>query len=83
MALIESGKDAGLFNSKKTPQYMGALKWGLMLVSLGVGAGIGSFIDMWRNHDGPFVTIPLLLASGGLGLLIYYSIARDREREDD
>ncbi len=82
MALIDSGRDAGLFKGGSDPQYMGALKWGLILVCLGVGAGLGSYFDINGNHDGPFVTIPMLFGSGGVGLLIYYTIAKNVAKEE-
>lgn len=82
MALIDSGKDAGLFKTKQDPQYMSALKWGLMLLCLGIGAGLGAFLDISLNHDGPFFTLPLLLGSGGAGLIIYYTIAKAHAEDD-
>ena len=82
MALIESGKDAGLFKGHQDPQYMGALKWGLMLLCIGIGAGLGAFFDISGNHDGPFVTFPMVIGSGGLGLIIYYMIAKNNLDEE-
>ena len=82
MALIETGKDAGLFKDSQDPHFMGALKWGLLLVCLGVGAGIGIYIDVLYDNDGPLATFPLLFGSGGIGLLIYYTIVKN-QREDD
>jgi len=84
MALIESGRDAGLFNTHSDPQYMGALKWGLLFVCLGIGAAVGINLDISHESDGPLFTFPLLLGSGGLGLIIYYFIAKSqREEEED
>lgn len=83
MALIDTGKDAGLFKGSQDPQYMGALKWGLVLVCLGAGAGIGAFLDISMNNDGPFFTLPLLLGAGGAGLIIYYTIAKAHANEED
>ena len=83
MALIDSGKDAGLFKGKQDPQYMGALKWGLMLLCLGIGAGIGIFLDISLGMDGPFFTMPFLLGAGGAGLIIYYAIAKAHYDEEE
>ena len=83
MSLIESGRDAGLFKGGSDPQYMGALKWGLVLVSLGIGAAVGINLDMSYNNDGPLYTLPMLLGSGGAGLLVYYFIARNQDEDLD
>ena len=79
MELIKSGQSADLF--KSTPQGHGALKWGLMLVFLGAAVGIGIFMDLTLNNDGPFITFPLTLLGGGAGLLFYYFLIK-REKEE-
>lgn len=79
MALIESGKDAGIF--KQTPGSYGALKWGLLLVFLGTGLGIGLFIDVTYDNDGPLATFPLVFIFGGLSLLLYYRLMKDKDYE--
>ncbi len=83
MSLIESGRDAGLFKGGTDTQHMGALKWGLLLLCLGVGAAVGINLDISRDSDGPLFTLPMLLGSGGVGLIIYYFIAKNQEEEED
>ena len=77
MALIESEKDADIF--KSTPSHFGALKWGLILLFLGVGLGIGLYIDVSFDNDGPLATFPLVFIFGGLGLLLYYRMLKDSD----
>ena len=77
MALIESGHDAGLF--KSAPQEQTALKWGLLLLFLGVAAGFGIYLDVVLDNDGPLVTFPLSLVGGGLGLLTYYFLIKNEK----
>ena len=79
MALIESGRDAGIF--KPTPGHFGALKWGIILLFVGAGLGIGLFIDVSFDNDGPLATFPLVFIFGGLGLLLYYRMMRDKDYE--
>ncbi len=43
MALIESGQNAGIF--KTTPGIYSSLKWGILLVAIGAGLGLGIFFD--------------------------------------
>lgn len=78
MTLIESGRDATLFSGRETPKYYRALKWGLTLMFLGVGFGIGIYFDVTRHHDGPLMAAPLSIAAGGAGLLTYYLIVQDK-----
>ncbi len=80
MALIESGQNAGIF--KSTPGHYGALKWGILMVSIGAGLGLGIFIDLRANNDGPLATFPLVFIFGGLGLLLYYRIMKNESWDD-
>ena len=77
MAIIEKGADINYPTSSGNPY--GALKWGIVLVCLGIGLSIGIGIDISRGHDGPFFTIPLIIIGAGLGQLLYYRMRRDEE----
>lgn len=77
MSLIENSKDASLF-ANNTPGHYSTLKWGLLLVSLGIGLGIGLGFDVSMNNEGPLVTFPTVFVFGGLGLLAYYNMVKNR-----
>lgn len=81
MSLIESGRDAGIFNEKQTKRIgSNALKYGLFLVFIGLGVFSGiTFSNMFRVDE--IIILPSVLISGGLALLLYYKIIR-REEED-
>lgn len=77
MALIESGRDAGIFNS--IPKGLSSLKWGLVLTMIGLGLALGLFIDIGQDHDGPIATFPMVFLFAGLGLLSFYFLTKDKE----
>ena len=77
MSLIESGKDAGIFNT--LPKSASALKWGLVLLMIGIGLAVGLYIDITHDNDGPIATFPSAFISGGIGLLTFYYLIKDKE----
>lgn len=81
MALIESGRDAGIFNEKQTKRIgSNALKYGLFLVFIGGGVLAGIAIaEIFRVDE--IVVLPSVLISGGLALLLYYKMMRREEEE--
>lgn len=82
MSLIESGRDAGIFNEKpRKPSGSNALKFGLFLVFIGLGVLVGIFMENTFRIPEASGVIPSILISGGLALLLYYKIMK-REEED-
>ena len=76
MALIEKGKDATIFSEKYN--LVNALKWGLVVVGLGLGLFVGGFLEKINLlHDGT-ATFSMLAIFAGLGLLTFYKIAKDK-----
>lgn len=82
MALIEHGRDAGIFNEKRANRSgSGALKFGLFFVFIGLGVMLGLFLEnTFRMPDAAGV-IPSILICGGSALLLYYKIMK-REAEE-
>lgn len=74
MAIIEKGENIEYPKSRSSK--LSALKWGIVFLSVGLSLMIGIYIDIWRNHDGPFFTLPLLIVGAGLGFLGYYNIIK-------
>ena len=79
MALIESGRDAGIFNKPPTKAGSSSLKWGLVLTMIGLALGIGIFTDVTMDNEGPMITIPLVFTFAGIGFLIFYKIIKDQD----
>ena len=70
MALIENDKTAQVFDTRSTDANT-ALKFGLLLLSIGLGLLIGLIFDNMLDTEpaGVFVSI---LTLGGLSLIIYH-----------
>jgi len=54
------------------------LKWGMVLVAVGLAALIGQFLPYRWSDEG---TLGLMLVCAGVAFLIYYPIAQNRMRE--
>jgi hypothetical protein len=52
---------------------LSSLKWGMVLVGLGLGIIVGQEYD-WRRGDGEF-TVAFMLIFGGFALALFYGIA--------
>jgi hypothetical protein len=62
-----------LFRSGSDPELFAALKWGIVLVSLGLGLMVSQYLP--ARFDQPLAW-GVVLVFGGVGLLAYYAIAR-------
>jgi Na+/H+ antiporter NhaD/arsenite permease-like protein len=84
MALINKGADASIFRiGGKKSNRLEALKWGLVIVSLGIGVFVGGIMMETRIIDeGPaFISMPLIF--GGGGLLAYYGLTRNLDDDEN
>ena len=61
-----------LFSNKNEANIPSSLKWGIVLVAVGVAGVIGNFIPYSLDRG---ITFSLMLMFGGLGLIIYYFLA--------
>ncbi len=79
MALIESGKDARIFNleSNVAP----SLKFGLLLIGLGLGALLGNVLETATAIEEETAYFSMILLFGGIGLLVYYAIGKKKAKE--
>ena len=75
MALIEHGKDAGIFS--KGFRTITALRNGIVGLMGGVGLLLGHFLEK-AGVDGFIAYTSMLLIFGGLGLIIFYWYVRNR-----
>lgn len=73
MALIEKGADPKLFENLKGSAASRALRWGLLLVGVGVGIFLASLlVEAGLNETASYFAMISLF--GGAGLLVAYRI---------
>ena len=73
LSLIEKGADPKLFESVKRSSTGGILKWGLLLVGIGLGIFFATLLVQAGMEDGP--TYPAMICIfGGTGLLIAHKM---------
>jgi hypothetical protein len=80
MAIIEKGvppeEIRSLYKRERGTAYpLASLKWGLVLAFVGLAAGVGASM----NHAGLVpdgVVVAIATCAGGLGLVVFYLIAR-------
>jgi Na+/H+ antiporter NhaD/arsenite permease-like protein len=68
-----------LFRKESDPEVFASLKWGIVLVSLGLGLIVSQHLH--TGFDEPLAWGVVLLFGGG-GLLAYYAVARAVLRRD-
>jgi len=77
LALIEKGMDASIFKeATQTHGRYGALKWGLVIVGIGIGLILGNIFDMNGIMDEEVAYSAMVFVFGGIGLLTYYLLIR-------
>ena len=73
MALINKGLDASVFEkAHSTPQ---TLKWGMLLIGIGVGIIIGKILYMTTTMGEEESFFSMIFIFGGLALVWYHFIA--------
>lgn len=73
MALIEKGADPKLFESVKGSSKGGILRWGLLLVGVGLGIFLATLlVDAGMNEPASY--FGMICMFGGAGLLLAYRI---------
>jgi hypothetical protein len=68
-----------LFRKGSDPEIFAALKWGIVLVALGVGLMVTQYLP--SRFEEPLAW-GVVLVFGGAGLLAYYAVARALLRRD-
>lgn len=68
-----------LFRKESDPEMFAALKWGIVLVSLGLGLIVSQYLP--ARFEEPLAW-GVVLVFGGVGLLAYYAVARALLRRD-
>jgi hypothetical protein len=73
MSLIEKGADPKLFESVKRTSTGGILKWGLLLVGIGLGIFFATLLVQGGMEEGAAYPAMICLF-GGSGLLVAYKM---------
>jgi len=80
LALIEKGLTASIFNSESNVSP--SLKWGILSIGIAVGFLMGAILDEATHlHEG-VAYLSMIFLFGGLGLVVYYFIARNHVRKE-
>jgi predicted MFS family arabinose efflux permease len=79
MALIESGKDAKIFNMESN--VAPSLKFALLMIGLALGALFGNVLEEATSLDEGVAYFSMILLFGGIGLLVYYVLGRKKSKE--
>jgi len=76
VTLIEKGTNAKIFESSRQPS---SLKWGLLLVGIGLGILLGKVLAVYTTLDEEPAFFSMICLFGGIGLITYHLIAKKVE----
>lgn len=77
LALIASGKDAGLFNEGEKKELTSrSLKFGIVAIAVGIGLLVGDHLAKNTNINEAVAYFSMMLLFGGSGLLSFYFIQK-------
>ncbi len=80
ISLIEKGQSATIFETRKNvPQ---ALKWGMLLIGIGVGIFIGRILALYTAMGEEESFFSMVFLCGGISLVLFHFIARNMEKKD-
>ncbi|TSA28005.1 MAG: hypothetical protein D4R67_04935 [Bacteroidetes bacterium] len=78
-ALIEKGQSATLFDTRKNVP--SELKWGMLLVGIGIGILIGRFLALYTVMGEEESFFSMVFLCGGISLLAYHFVAKNLEKK--
>ncbi len=78
LALIHQNADATIFESHKNEP--SSLKWGLLLVGIGVGILLGKVLAVYTTLEEEPAFFSMICLFGGLGLIIYHLLVKKFEK---
>lgn len=81
MALIDNDKSAEIFSEKPLSKKNDALKLGMLLTGTGCGWFLGLITEKIFQLPDASGVIPCLMIGGGLGLIGFYTILKNKEEE--
>ncbi|NQV01293.1 MAG: hypothetical protein HQ542_01500 [Bacteroidia bacterium] len=78
--LIEKGQSATIFETRKNVPH--ALKWGMLLIGLGVGILIGRILTLYTAMGEEEAFFSMVFLCGGISLVLYHFITKSMEKKD-
>lgn len=80
ISLIDKGQSATIFETRRNvPQ---ALKWGMLLIGIGVGIFIGRILALYTAMGEEESFFSMVFLCGGISLVLFHFIARNMEKRD-
>ena len=83
MALIETGQDSEILNSRFKFNWGTGLKTGLLLIGLGVGFILGILLADANGWDAPAGVFPMAMIGGGIGLVVNHLLVTKNSEDID
>lgn len=80
LALIEKGQTAAIFNSESNVSP--SLKYGIFFIGIAIGFLMGEILSQTTRMDEGIAYLSMIFLFGGIGLVIYYFIARKHTRKE-
>jgi len=81
LAMLEKGVDPQTFYPKPTANRYASLKWALLMIGIGLGFLFGGIISDFTDAEEP-IFFSMILLFGGLGLLVYFFVAKNDKSGD-
>ena len=80
LALIEKGLTANIFNSEANVSP--SLKYGIFCIGIAIGFLFGEILSKTTRMDEGIAYVSMIFLFGGIGLVVYYFIARKHVRKE-
>ena len=80
LALIDKGLTAAIFNSESNVSP--SLKYGIFFIGIAIGFLMGEILSKTTQMEEGIAYLSMIFLFGGLGLVVYYFIARKHVRKE-
>ena len=80
LALIEKGLTAAIFNSESNVSP--SLKYGIFCIGIAIGFLMGEILAEFTHLNEGIAYLSMIFLFGGIGLVVYYFIAKKHVRKD-
>ncbi len=80
LALIDKGLTASIFNSEAN--VAPSLKYGIFFIGIAIGFLMGEILSQTTHIDEGIAYLSMIFLFGGIGLVVYYFIAKKHTRKE-
>jgi hypothetical protein len=80
LALIDKGLTAAIFNSESNVSP--SLKYGIFCIGIAIGFLMGEILAEFTHLNEGIAYLSMIFLFGGIGLVVYYFIAKKHVRKD-